>query len=280
MPITIRPVKTAADCEPIEAITLAAWGAGLESAVPDHLLVTLAKNNGTVLLAWDDDRPIGFCFTFPAFVGDRVDSADFQLKHCSHMAAVLPEYQGHGIGEQLKWAQRDAVLDQGIDLITWTYDPLESANAYLNLCKLGVVCNTYLRNVYGNLNDTLNYGLATDRFQVDWWLTTPGVLERRAGTCPIQSDGARFVNTIHIVNDLLRPTGMDLSLCGESAESPCLVAIPRQFQVLKKADSGLAIAWRDHTRAIFEHAFASGYTATGFINNVTHGSYVLTKPMT
>lgn len=85
------------------------------------------------------------------------------------MAAVLPAYQGLGIGERLKWAQRDAVLAQGIDLITWTYDPLESANAYLNLRKLGAVCNTYLRNVYGNLTDTLNNGLATDRFQVDWW---------------------------------------------------------------------------------------------------------------
>ncbi|MCO5189864.1 MAG: GNAT family N-acetyltransferase [Anaerolineae bacterium] len=279
MTITIRPVKTIADCEPIEAITLAAWGAGLESAVPDHLLITLAKNNGVVLLAWDNDRPIGFCFTFPTFAGAHVNSADFRLKHCSHMAAVLPAYQGLGIGERLKWAQRDAVLAQGIDLITWTYDPLESANAYLNLRKLGAVCNTYLRNVYGNLTDTLNNGLATDRFQVDWLLRAPAVSARRNGIYPTPSPDARFVNKVDIVNDLLRPIGVDLSLCGESAEFPCLVAIPGQFQALKKADGGLALAWRDHTRAIFEHAFAAGYTATDFISVAADSAYVLTKTM-
>ena len=59
---------------------------------------------------------------------------------------------------------------QGIDLITWTFDPLEARNAWLNFGKLGAVCNTYLRNVYGNLQDGLNAGLPSDRLQVDWWI--------------------------------------------------------------------------------------------------------------
>jgi predicted GNAT superfamily acetyltransferase len=277
MPITIRPAKTVADCQHIEAITLAAWGTGLESAVPEHLLVTLSKNNGVVLLAWDDDRPIGFCFTFPTFVGDRIDAPGLQLKHCSHMAAVLPQYQGRGIGDQLKWAQRDAVLAQSIDLITWTYDPLESMNAHLNLRKLGAVCNTYLRNVYGKLNDALNQGMATDRFQVDWWLNRPEVATRRQGVYPAQPHSARFINVVDVADDLLRPVAMELGLCDDSAESNLLVAIPKNIQALKQADSGLANAWREHTRTIFEYAFAAGFTATDFIIGAEHSAYVLTS---
>ncbi len=98
--------------------------------------------------------------------------ATVKLKHCSHQLGVLPEWQSRGVGYALKVAQREAVLNQGVRLITWTYDPLESKNARLNIAKLGAVCNTYIRDYYGELRDDLNRGLATDRFQVDWWIAS------------------------------------------------------------------------------------------------------------
>ena len=88
---------------------------------------------------------------------------------------MLPEWQSRGVGYALKVAQREAVLQQGLRLITWTYDPLESKNARLNIAKLGAVCNTYIRNYYGELRDDINLGLATDRFQVDWWIASSHV---------------------------------------------------------------------------------------------------------
>ena len=164
--IEIKPVTTITECRHIEKITEAAWNAGPEVAVPDHMTITLAKENGSVvLLAWDDDKPVGFTLGFLSYVGEEK-----RLKICSHLAAVLPEYRGKHIGEQLKWAQRDYVLEMGIDHITWTYDPLATLNGRLNIHKLGATCNKYMRDVYGDGRDPLNAALPTDRFYVDWWL--------------------------------------------------------------------------------------------------------------
>ena len=86
-------------------------------------------------------------------------SARRRLKHCSHQLGVHPAYRNLGLGFLLKRFQWEFVRDQGIELITWTYDPLLSTNAYLNIARLGAVCNTYRRNEYGDLNDDLNAGL-------------------------------------------------------------------------------------------------------------------------
>jgi len=85
---------------------------------------------------------------------------------------VLPEWQSRGVGYALKVAQREAVLNQGVRLITWTYDPLESKNARLNIAKLGAVCNTYIRDYYGELRDDLNRASRRIGFQVDWWVAS------------------------------------------------------------------------------------------------------------
>ena len=98
-------------------------------------------------------------------------------KHGSHQLAVLPEFRRRGLGLELKLAQRDAVLSQGMtDWVTWTFDPLQRVNAIFNLERLGATSQTYIKNAYGELDDDLNIGLTTDRVQVDWDLTSPRVL--------------------------------------------------------------------------------------------------------
>ena len=112
--------------------------------VPLHLLTTVAHNGGLVLGAFHGDRMVGFLLGFLGTdEGQPNRPALARLKHCSHMLGVLPEYRGQHIGYQLKLAQRDYVSVQGVRLITWTYDPLESRNARLNIARLGAVCNTY-----------------------------------------------------------------------------------------------------------------------------------------
>ena len=86
---------------------------------------------------------------------------------------MLPEYRRWGVGWRLKMAQRDAVLAQGLERITWTFDPLESANAHLNFAKLGVISDTYLPDFYGAMPEALNAGLPSDRLLVAWLLARP-----------------------------------------------------------------------------------------------------------
>ena len=141
--------------------------------------------------------------------------------------------------------------NQGLRLITWTYDPLESKNARLNIAKLGAVCNTYIRNYYGELRDDINLGLATDRFQVDWWIASSHVESthrasaRHASLSDYLNDGVTIMNSVDW-ND------QDLPVCADPIDSRppdrFLVEFPADFQAIKRADNALAIAWRLHLR--------------------------------
>ena len=134
------------------------------------------------------------------------------------MLGVHPAYRDHGIGFTLKRAQWQMVRHQGLDRITWTFDPLLSRNAYLNIARLGAVCNTYLRAVYGELRDGINAGLPSDRLQVDWWVNSQRVnrrLSRRARP-PLDlahylAAGAQVINpTRRLERWRAAPTGLRL----------------------------------------------------------------------
>ena len=115
-----------------------------------------------------NDELIGFVFGFP---GIEPTPDGPRPKHCSHILGVLPDHRDGGVGFALKRAQWQMVRHQGLDHVTWTYDPLLSRNAHLNIARLGAVCSTYRRSEYGDMRDGLNAGLPSDRFQVDWWVT-------------------------------------------------------------------------------------------------------------
>jgi predicted GNAT superfamily acetyltransferase len=178
---------------------------------------------------------------------------------------VLPAYQGQQIGYRLKLAQREHVLQQGLQLITWTYDPLESRNASLNLHKLGAVCKTYLRDVYGEMRNALNQGLASDRFQVDWHITSQHVRSRVQDGPPAASRAAA-----------LRAAGVPLVERLPLPDSPrLLVEIPGDLQALKANDMAAALHWRQHTRAVLEAAFATGYSALDLLVQDQQWYYLL-----
>ena len=174
MPIEIRSAQTIEDCCFIEELQRQIWG-DEDGVVPFHLLLTIAKEGGVVLLALAQNQPVGFAFGFPALTKKG------QLKIASHQAGVLPSWQDQGLGYKIKLAQRNAALELGIKLMTWTFDPLQSRNARFNLRKLGAVGNVYTPNLYGEMTDALNQGLPSDRFTVAWWLESPHVLRRLAG---------------------------------------------------------------------------------------------------
>lgn len=268
--IVIRPLETVEEFHRAEDVQREVWGMQSErDVVPAHLLLTAQKNGGLVLGAFDGERMVGYLF---GFLGRTPDG---RFKHCSHQMGVLAQYRGRGIGEALKARQREFVLRQGLDLVTWTYDPLESLNAHLNIAKLGAICRTYLRNVYGELQDELNAGLPTDRFQVEWWVRSPHVEVRFSGQTPpprptlediLAADG-HIANEVHFNDE-----GLPEPVAWEPVQAPkVLVEIPARFQQLKAKNMNLARDWRFLTRAIFETYFDDGYTVVDFISQVENG---------
>jgi predicted GNAT superfamily acetyltransferase len=257
------------------------WALEEAEVVPDHLLLTAQKNGGLVLGAFDHNlgeesrEPIGFAFGFVGL------SPEGEVRFCSHMTGVTPAYQNRNLGYRLKLAQREHVLRQGLKLITWTFDPLESRNASLNFRKLGATCQVYLRDLYGNMRDALNIALPSDRFQVDWHIASNHVVDRLSGDRGALSLSMLAAEGILVLNrslpaDLHRPAETTLPIEGVRAA----IQIPADIQAIKALDMGLARAWRLHTRALFEAAFARGYAVTDLLFEAGQSYYLLEKDWT
>lgn len=250
-------------------------------AIPSNLLITIHKNGGIVLGAFDkNERLVGFVFSF---LGSEEHRGRMKIKHCSHMLAVLPEYQAQKIGARLKLTQREYALAQGIDLITWTYDPLQALNANLNLARLGAIARRYIPDAYGEMTDGINAGLPSDRFQVEWWLNAPRVKECAEGKPrhveweTLTQAGARPVFEIAFDTHHLPHIEREDKLASDSL----LVEIPSDLTALKSHSAALAQEWRRRTRDLFERAFTAGYAAVDFVIGTRgerrRAAYVLTR---
>jgi predicted GNAT superfamily acetyltransferase len=277
----LRILETADELLAVEELQRTVWPGSDADLVPVHLLVTAVHNGGLVIGAYDpvgdmgeQERLIGFVFGFPGLY-NTPDGP--RPKHCSHMLGVHPDFRDEGLGFALKRAQWQMVRNQGLDRITWTYDPLLSRNAHLNIAKLGAVCNNYRREVYGDMRDKLNAGLPSDRFEVDWWVNTERVNRRLSRRVRLRLDLAHFLAA---GAEILNPTRIDdRGYLLPSDDRPILsdvenltfaapfvlVEIPDDFQALRALDLELALQWRMSTRRLFETLFAQGYLITDFI---------------
>ena len=287
MSITIRPINTVQGCEHFQELERRVWSSEDLDIMPIHVLITVAKNGGLLLGAYAEEGPreldglVGAALGWLG-AGQEPTTGKPKVKLCSHMAGVLPEWQGQRVGLQLKLAQRDAILAQGLtDWITWTYDPLYRANAVFNIHRLGATCNTYYRNHYGIMTDALNAGTPSDRCQVDWWVQSEHVLKAIGGRGVDGWGGGRGgekgnlgqVLSTAAAGDFRQPVEQTLMLDG----APLAVPIPDDIAAIRRADSELGLAWRLYVRDVLGKAFAADYKIVDCIHLAGQGwHYILT----
>ena len=294
---TIQMLESPDDLSAVEDLQRMIWPGDDTEVVPVHMLVAAVRGGGLVMGAYTsldgvgpESQLVGFVFGFPGFY---LTPDGPRIKHCSHMLGVHPDHRDLGLGTALKRAQWQMVRRQGVDRITWTYDPLQSRNGYLNIAKLGSVCNTYHREYYGVMRDGLNVGIPSDRFEVDWWVDSRRV-NRRLSKSPRRqldmadyiSGGVEIINPSQVNEDgipLPAPLSLsqDLERLSEKGEPETLllVEIPADFMGLKSADPSVALEWRLHTRAVFEELFTLGYLVTDSVfqtGSPPRSYYVLT----
>ncbi len=208
-----------------------------------HFVVT-RNAGGFTLGAYDGERLAGFVLSVPAFLRD-------ERAFYSHMTGVRPEYQCHGVGAKLKWAQRERALSNGVKYIKWTFEPVKARNAYFNLEKLGATVGEYQRNFYGTDYATApesdeKIGLFSDRLFAEWQLESPKVATLATGGKSVESRVA--VAEIVIVNDWFS---------------------------LVNADPAAALAEQMRVRGEFEAAFGNGLIGSGFRRDEKRPKYLM-----
>jgi predicted GNAT superfamily acetyltransferase len=275
----VRDLHTLDDFSGVVEIQRRVWGDGYDDIVPLSIFAVVVKRGGILVGAFDGDRMAAFVFSLPGL-------KDGRPSQWSHMLGVDEPYRKSGIGAQLKLAQRERALTQGLDLIEWTFDPLQVPNAHLNFARLGVVAEEYLENVYGMSGSALHQGAPTDRFIAAWKITTPHVERRIAkigappAPLPILRD-ASIANAV-VVNQ----TCTEGEWCIPSGEPDLtrdnhrlFVEIPPRFGDMLHQAPAVALEWRHLTRKIFTSYFARSYRVVDFLLNrdTGGGRYLLER---
>ncbi len=249
-----RHVQTSEGFRQVEEAQVEAWGMTTEHPVPSPLQRALEDNGGLVLGAFDGDRLAGFSL---GFLGRDRDG----LFHYSHMTAVRPAYQGRELGFSLKSYQREEVLKQGLTEIRWTFDPLQSQKAVLNVRRLGARPETYHVRYYGEMGSEVDRGLETDRVRVRWDLTSALVRKRVERRYPsAEQDRARWrasEPTIHTAVDrhgLRTPTDV-----ATPSQPWVTLEIPFDLPSMRSRAPDSIAAWREASRKALGDCFAAGY---------------------
>ncbi|MED4583204.1 GNAT family N-acetyltransferase [Brevibacillus choshinensis] len=266
MSITFRKLTEPTELQQVEALEGDVWNT--EEVIPYHMTITIAKFGGLFMGAFDDDKMIGFLYSFPGYTHGEPHL-------CSHMLGFLPAYRKQGLGVKMKWLQREEALAMGHTKITWTYDPLETVNGILNIVKLGGIVRSYLPDCYGELDDEFNRGLPTDRFLVEWFLESHRVERLHDGRVQVPDEvkHAPEVLTYEMIDELPRPLDMRLDL-----QDPVLsLPVPAHFQEVKRRDMDTARAWRKMTSELFQSYMEKGYTVTYIVRDQDVVRYVLDK---
>ncbi|WP_121616398.1 GNAT family N-acetyltransferase [Virgibacillus halodenitrificans] len=243
MPVEIRQLTTMSELYEMQKVEAAVWQM---DPIPVHQTFTAMHHGGIILGAFEEDQMVGFLYSFAGFDG-KVSYL------CSHMMGMLPGYRMNGLGEALKFKQAEIARKLGYDMITWTYDPLESRNAYVNLHKLGAVGAIYHPNHYGEMADELNHGLPTDRFQIKWELGEKKSVQPATWDIElVLLDGGSHGEPI---------IKKHLETADIADSSTYFVAIPADFQTMKQTDFTLAKSWRLETGKVFKKLFDHGFQA-------------------
>jgi predicted GNAT superfamily acetyltransferase len=250
MGILLKKIETLAELEKISNLERKVW---MMNPIPLHQTLTVAKNGGVLIGAFDGEQLVGFVYSFPGY-------ADGEVYLCSHMMGIDSAYQNQGIGYRLKMKQAEEGAKNGYQKIRWTYDPLESRNGYLNIAKLGAVCSDYIENCYGEMTDELNKGLPSDRLNVEWMINSPYLQQRNPLFAALS-----LHQEATLLDWKLRPNGYpqalrkEIPLRGISNSSCLFIPIPVDFQQIKQIDLDLAIDWRVQTREVILQSFADGW---------------------
>lgn len=230
MNYTIRACNDFSDYEKCMEMQRNIWSSHDIEITPPRVYIISNNAGGFLLGAFNDQQQlIGFLHTFPGF------DKDGRPFYYSHMLAIIPELQNSGIGRELKLKQREYALNNKIDKIIWTFDPLRARNAHFNINKLGCIVPTYKINFYGSASFSIfDANIESDRVMTEWWVKSPRVID--------------------VINN--KQPSID-------ANAP-FIEIPNDFTEIRERSLAEAQQWRLNVRKQFQDLLAQGWIVTNF----------------
>ena len=253
--VEIRPLTELDDASAVNEVIRRTWGDSSLLA-PEFLRAFQASGNWPIG-AVAQGRVVGFALGF-------LGPSDGIHVH-SHMLAVLPELRTGGIGYALKLAQRAWAIDAGIDVVRWTFDPLQARNAHFNLAKLGAVADRFFRHFYGDMADDLNRGDRSDRLEVRW------DVQRNIEQEPGVPAGSAARPWVVLSREPAEPAARPSEVRPPRGDPRALVEIPPDYGALRRDHPELAARWRAAVGDALEACFAAGMAGIGFL---PEGAYV------
>jgi predicted GNAT superfamily acetyltransferase len=238
-PPQIRQLETTQEFADAVRLQRQIWGFDDIELLPMRLFVVASKIGGQVLGAFEGQAMVAFCLCIPGLKRDGTSYLH------SHMLGVLPRFRNTGLGRRLKLQQREYALRRGIELIEWTFDPLEIKNAYFNIERLGAIARRYVHNQYGTTSSPLHGGLPTDRLVAEWWI--------RSTRAAAGAKGERF----------------------EQPEVQERIAVPSDIAEIRRHEPSRAREIQAVIGELLDLHFRAGLAVTGFEKDERAGTYLL-----
>jgi predicted GNAT superfamily acetyltransferase len=269
--IIIRDIELISEMREVETLQKEVWGCDDRDIVPLTMFAATREVGAILIGAFDESSLVGFVYGF-------LGREDGVMIYHSHQLAVRPTYRNFNLGYKLKLAQRDRALAHGITQMTWTFDPLQSLNAYFNFAKLGVLADAYKISFYGEATSSFLHQIGTDRLWVNWLLDSQHVRER----LETKDRGRASIPDLDRIATLrVGPNNVPQRV--QSSELPgqkyLSIEIPADINTLQRESPELAVRWREATRSAFSEAISSGYLIEDFYgsssNNQAVGVYLL-----
>ena len=248
--VTVLELRTPAETERAAELLREVWR-GAEAPVPPNLLRTVQHTGGYVHGAYDDNGAL-----VAVSMGLLADGPSLH----SHITGVVPSGQRRGLGLAIKQHQRLWALERGLSTITWTCDPLVRRNVAFNLQALGATVHSYLPDHYGAMQDGVNQGDESDRFELHWELRSEQAVAAAEGRLPAV-DGTGLPVAVGVDDH-------ELPVVTPVADGPRLVQLPTDIEGLRRRSPAVGVAWRRAVReavvpALAEGAVVRGLTVTG-----------------
>ncbi len=259
--LTVELIHEPADAGEAAQLLQQIWRTPHGAPIAPELFVSLEHTGNYAALARQDGRVVAASAAFRA--GDGSPHLH------SHITGVAASHRGRSVGYAMKLHQRAWAVDHGYEVISWTFDPMQSRNAYFNVVKLGARFDRYLPDFYGPMGDAINEGGLSDRGLMKWGLSTPAAAHTSAA--PDTSGPMPVVLPLLAVEDgraELHVPALDAPLVS--------ITVPTDVGSLRRSDPDLALRWHHGVRDAFLAALGQGYEVFTF--DPHHHAYILRRP--